>query len=415
MALYSDKIKGTRVQEDEEERKCVDRSKCMSLKFEDKNGTTGTGKFIDREMIYSFFQKVGIEINMIDGFMETSRTTADITFKSRTMAIEWDEKLWNMKKEGNETLPAHRLHVPESVAIFVHRVPIPMEDHYVKDYFENNHGEISDILQLKDRYGIKNGIRRFFMKKRQLEDKPIKSYVKIKGYYTFVKYWNQVPTCRVCGETGHFKQNCTQNFNPKLVRYKNTEQKNPEVTVINDTQKHSEINNENNNNEEKMNTEREHEDQEEPKQQQTQSTPAVDYTEEKPAEENPSKPAFLQAGLFGNLSGISDSDEENITDGITPPTDSSKSIDKTDSSKSIDKTPTDSSKSIDKTIPYIAQPDHSTSQPPNKKKNRKGTSKSRSRSPKKKKTLSLKQANELLQQMGEEKYPSTRLQTSQNL
>nr|XP_039263879.1 uncharacterized protein LOC120339753 [Styela clava] len=298
MSLYSEKLKQNR-KKDEEERNTLDRTKCMALKFNDE-------KVIRREDIWEFFRKLNIVFDTVDGFVLTSRYTVDLTFKTRATAIDVDKKLWELKKVGAETLPFHRLYVPENVAVFVHNVPCPMENKEIKEHFEENHGTIGEVLILKDRFNMKNGIRRFFIKKDDLMKKPIQSYVKLKGHSLFVRYWGQTPTCRICGKAGHIMNNC-EYFIPKLERYKDTGQRspNPEQTKVDETEtkqveKNKIDNTENNISKKQLINDNP-----------TQSTPANEISEDH-SEKSSISPTLLPE-MFGNMSDISEDNSEIIT------------------------------------------------------------------------------------------------------
>ncbi|XP_077972671.1 uncharacterized protein LOC144427381 [Styela clava] len=303
MSLYSEILKESR-RRDEEERGTLDRSKCMALKFNDE-------KVIRREDIWEFFRKLDVVFDTVDGFVITSRYTVDLTFKTRTTAIDVDKKLWELKKVGAETLPFHRLYVPENVAVFVHNVPCPMKNKEVKEHFEEHHGSVGEPLILKDRFNMKNGIRRFFIKKDDLMKKPIKSYVKIKGHSLVVKYWGQTPTCRICGEIGHIKNEC-ENFIPKFDRYKNTGQRplNPGQNEIDEKEKGTEKVTQQTRKEKIILTEDNNNREQQPNENPTQSTPANEISEDH-TPETQTRP-YLQPQMFGNLSDISDGNDEMI-------------------------------------------------------------------------------------------------------
>nr|XP_039272816.1 uncharacterized protein LOC120347065 [Styela clava] len=228
-------------EKDKRERNTLDRSKCMSLKFDETCYPNG----LRRQDIWTLFEDVGIEFSTVDGFLIRLKTIVDITYKSRKTAIEVDQKLWNMKKGGRRDLPMHRLYIAENIPITIHGVPFPMKDEAIKEHFEENYGKITNkIEQLTDDKGMKNGMRRIFLKTSDIINNPVKSYIKIKGHTLFVKYWNQKPTCRICGSEDHLMEKCeryiprNERIEVKRRETKETMVEKPEIsgqTTVNET------------------------------------------------------------------------------------------------------------------------------------------------------------------------------------
>lgn len=100
------------------------------------------------------------------------------------------------------------MYVSENLAFYLSWVPIRMEDQRIAEYFLENHGPIKSIFQQTDNMGYKNGIRSILVKKQDILDHPIKSYIWIDGVKIAVKHRGQIPTCALCEEPGHIARMC---------------------------------------------------------------------------------------------------------------------------------------------------------------------------------------------------------------
>nr|XP_039250167.1 uncharacterized protein LOC120327877 [Styela clava] len=182
----------------ENEAPWLDRSCDIRFKFQ---------RQIKREEMWKFLEEIGANFDKIDGVVQYPNGVTEISFSNRLVALQMDRKIWQMEQEGKH-LPAHKLMIPDKIPLYINWTPIRMTDNIILDYIEKNHGKPESIAHLKDRRGIRNGARRIIMKREDLANKPIKSYIFIRGCKLFVKYPGQIGTCSYCNEAGHMRFEC---------------------------------------------------------------------------------------------------------------------------------------------------------------------------------------------------------------
>ena len=125
-----------------------------------------------------------------------------------------------------------------NINILLGWVPIPMPNEAIKQELEANFGAVLKITDKKHSDGLRSGMRIVTMKKYDLQNNLIPSYIHVSGCEIYVTYQGQVITCKYCGEAGHVQSECQEraiDF-PALIRNKPHESS----TVLPETKIHSE-------------------------------------------------------------------------------------------------------------------------------------------------------------------------------
>lgn len=95
----------------------------------------------------------------------------------------------------------------ELATVRVHDLP-PSVDNKTVHKFMQQYGTVTSITNERWKYyfpGVFNGVRVLHIRLRQ----PIPSYVTINGFQSYCSYDGQKPTCRICGQTAHPQQKCS--------------------------------------------------------------------------------------------------------------------------------------------------------------------------------------------------------------
>ena len=100
------------------------------------------------------------------------------------------------------------LYETENVQVLIGWVPIPPPNEKIKNHIQTNFGKIVTITQKHHKDGLISGIRTVTMNKRELEQKPLPSYIMVDGFELYVTYSGQNATCRYCSEIGHVQSAC---------------------------------------------------------------------------------------------------------------------------------------------------------------------------------------------------------------
>ena len=95
------------------------------------------------------------------------------------------------------------LYETENVQVLIGWVPIPMLSEKIKNQIQTNFGKIVTITEKHHKDGLISGIRIVTMNKRELEQKPLPSYIMVDGFELYVTYSGQNATCRYCSKIGH--------------------------------------------------------------------------------------------------------------------------------------------------------------------------------------------------------------------
>ena len=114
-----------------------------------------------------------------------------------------------------------------NVRVLVSQVPIGIDDVELSMHFRH-YGVVVNVRDVKRTYrkNTYDTSDRVLTFRKLVMDIP--SYVKIRGYWAYIKYNGQPATCRICHQTGHLAAECPQN--PKRKR-KEQDKKNEEEEV----------------------------------------------------------------------------------------------------------------------------------------------------------------------------------------
>ena len=124
----------------------------------------------------------------------------------------------------------------------VNYIPPHFPDQPIVDCIMLNHGQTENPYRMKDIYGIQTGTRIYKLQKKDLEAKPISSYLYFGKYKFSVKYECQEHTCAYCVEIDHTEKECPKKRDFKTFRIENlrkiqNEQLNDETRTEPATQK----------------------------------------------------------------------------------------------------------------------------------------------------------------------------------
>ena len=200
------------------------RPNCLS--FKNPHGTT-------RAQIWKMLEDLGFNSSQVIGLVEKKANYMDLTCKNRETVVRVYKKLTEVRDISNL-----RLYESDKVYVAVHWVPVPFPVDALSSYLEKHHGAISRHVNKVDQKGFQMGIHMFEMRKDQITENPIGSYIYVLGCEFLVKYAGQEATCHLCGKTGHKSAECEEKEErkqwPKLQKNK------PGKTPIIDNQKSNE-------------------------------------------------------------------------------------------------------------------------------------------------------------------------------
>ena len=175
--------------------------------------SSGTGMYFNEKMIYcerhgfddKELQDKLHEIGFwrkVDGFQRSD-------FNRKLCLVIQEEYIRNHLVENGVNLDNQHVkfyfHKPgnTNVHVLVSQLPIGLDGTEIKMQFKH-YGNIERIREVTRTYKkntYDTGDRVLIFKKLFCH---IRSYLKIRGYWAYVKYPGQPATCRLCSETGHF-------------------------------------------------------------------------------------------------------------------------------------------------------------------------------------------------------------------
>lgn len=174
----------------------IDRSKDLRIRFSK----------LSKELVSKIIEATKTTKSDIIGIVYFTNFI-DVTFKTRQSAIDFKSKLESRGDSFPEVTNFFLLQ-SEDIPVYLRNVPIMLSNDIIKSYFSQYHGEAKSIVWRKDDSGYWSGERAVYVKKEVLHKYPMKSYIYIGGCEIFVKYRNQVLTCRTCGREGHTQKQC---------------------------------------------------------------------------------------------------------------------------------------------------------------------------------------------------------------
>ena len=186
-----------------------------------------------RVEILQMLSEISFKTENLIGVAEMKNRSIDITCKTRENVLELYAKLKDIEFIYNLLL-----YEPVNINILFGWVPIPMPNETIKQELEANFGAVLKITDKKHSDGLRSGMRIVTMKKSDLQNNPIPSYIRVSGCEIYVTYQGQVITCKYCGEAGHVQSECQERAMdfPALTRNKPGESN----TVLPETKVHSE-------------------------------------------------------------------------------------------------------------------------------------------------------------------------------
>ena len=188
----------------------------MKNNFEYNIESEVTCKFIygkDRSDIYNLLQEIQFQPSNLEGIVTRPGQLLDFTLKSRNAALKFASMLRENSKVKNVLA-----HADSMRDVRVSYVPPNFPEQPILDYITLNHGQIEKTYRLKDVYGVQTGTRIYKLQRKDLETKPIPSYLYFGKYKFSVKYEGQDNTCAYCAEIGDTERECPQKQQIKTYR-----------------------------------------------------------------------------------------------------------------------------------------------------------------------------------------------------
>ena len=127
--------------------------------------------------------------------------------------------LSNLKSLSNlESVQNVSAHADTVVEVRIDFIPPGFPTEPISEYLINNHGEIlTTPIHITDRFNIQTGTRVFKLKRKNLDNNPIPSYLYFGQYKFRVRYQGQNITCGYCAEEDHIERNCPKKANMKIL------------------------------------------------------------------------------------------------------------------------------------------------------------------------------------------------------
>ena len=183
-----------------------------------------TGMYYNDQMIYC--EKRGFEdtelMDRLDemGFWKKVRGFQRCDLNRKLCLVIHEEYIRNHLVENGVELAGHHVNFyfhrdrNTNVRVLVSQLPIGIKDADLSLQFRH-YGVVLSVRSVNRTYrrNTYDTSERVLIFKKLVVDIP--SYVKINGYWAYVKYNGQPATCRLCGETGHLAAECHRNSRRK--------------------------------------------------------------------------------------------------------------------------------------------------------------------------------------------------------
>ena len=166
-----------------------------------------------REQVYKEVIKTKWPLTRIVGMVIRPGGLVDFTLKSKDMAL-------NFAKALNEvdSIRSATAHADTVVEVRVDFIPPGFPTDPIKNYLEQNHGELLGTpIRISDRFNIQTGTRVFKLEREKLEENPIPSYLFFGKYKFRVRYQGQKTTCGYCAENDHIERDCQKKANLRVL------------------------------------------------------------------------------------------------------------------------------------------------------------------------------------------------------
>ena len=125
------------------------------------------------------------------GVAEMKGRRFDVTCRTRENILELYLKLKRIDYVYNLSL-----YETENIQVLIGWIPIPMPNERIKNHIQTNFGKIITITEKRHKDGLISDIRIVTVNKRELEQKPLPSYIIVDGFQLHVTYSGQNATSR---------------------------------------------------------------------------------------------------------------------------------------------------------------------------------------------------------------------------
>ena len=167
--------------------KNLKRPNCLNFK---------TKSYLKRLEIIEMLKHIEYPTNELVGVAEMKGRSIDITCRTRENVLELYLKLKRIDYVYNLSL-----YETENVRVLIGWVLVLLPNERIKNHIQTNFGKIVTITEKHHKDGLISGIRIVTINKRELEQKPLPSYIMVDGFELYVTCQNA--TCRYCSEIGH--------------------------------------------------------------------------------------------------------------------------------------------------------------------------------------------------------------------
>ena len=168
---------------------------------------------ITREAIYKELEKTKWPLSGLVGMVLRPGALVDFTLKSKETALKFAKSLSNLESVQNVSA-----HADTVVEVRIDFIPPGFPTEPIFEYLIKNHGEIlTTPIRITDCFNIQTGNRVFKMKRKNLDNNPIPSYLYFGQYKFRVRCQGQNTTCGYCAKEDHIERNCPKKANMKIL------------------------------------------------------------------------------------------------------------------------------------------------------------------------------------------------------
>ena len=166
-----------------------------------------------REQVYKEVVKTKWPLTRIVGMVIRPGGLVDFTLRSKDMALNFAKALNEL-----ESIRSATAHADTVVEVRVDFIPPGFPTDPIKNYLEQNHGELLGTpIRISDRFNIQTATRVFKLEREKLEENPIPSYLFFGKYKFRVRYQGQKTTCGYCAESDHIERDCQKKANLRVL------------------------------------------------------------------------------------------------------------------------------------------------------------------------------------------------------
>ena len=169
---------------------------------------------VSRTDSWKLFEGIVFTTKQVVGIFDKKADYIDITCRSQQNVLDLYEKLSIEKRISNI-----RLFESDKITVAAHWVPTPFPIDTLKQYLETRHGSVLQHVSKVDKMGLEMGVHHFEMRKDDLNENFLGSYIYISGQKFLIRYKSQIETCHICNKPGNKGVQCDEKFDklwPKL-------------------------------------------------------------------------------------------------------------------------------------------------------------------------------------------------------